>query len=275
MNTKKSVSGTKQILLLLVLTFGSFLLAQLVVGLIFMLPLSSAGLDSTTAFTIGGIVGSLLVLALWYKINSATYRFMPTNSELTGSFFLLSPFVVYWILLFGSYGILAGSVPFVRIDRTLIMISIMAGMSEEIVFREIAISYMTKIWRSEKVITVIALLSGLLFGITHLSNSMAKGDVEGTVYQTVLCIMTGIFFGAIYLRKGNVWVLMLVHVIHDILAMSAAEGVGRAGITDLPLWTEIFILVIEASLALYGLYLIRPSKREEILKFWDYKWSRE
>ncbi|WP_256374538.1 hypothetical protein [Butyrivibrio sp. LC3010] len=33
-----------------------------------MLPLNSAGLDSTTAFTIGGIVGPLLVLALWLSL---------------------------------------------------------------------------------------------------------------------------------------------------------------------------------------------------------------
>ena len=46
----------------------------------------------------------------------------------------------------------------------------MAGVTEEIAFRELPISYMARQWRDEKKIPLMVIIPGLAFGLTHITN---------------------------------------------------------------------------------------------------------
>ena len=84
----------------------------------------------------------------------------------------------------------------------------------------------------------------------------------------------GVFYAAIYLRKGNVWVLCLFHFVHDLLTFMAAAGAAAYETMEMPDWITILIAAIEFGLCLCGFFYIRRSKRQEIIDLWNYKWSR-
>jgi hypothetical protein len=89
-----------------------------------------------------------------------------------------------------------------------------------------------------------------------------------------IAALFGIFFSAVYLRTGNIWPLIIVHSLHDLLAFSASAGITAMGVGEFPDWTTGYLILIEAAMAVCGLYMLRKSKRAEIIELWDRKWSR-
>lgn len=260
---------------MLIFTFGGFLIAEFVIGMIIMFALEPFGFDATTGISIGGCIGSLLVLILWYRWFSPEYHFMPEKGDIKGSFVLLSPILIYWVIIFGIYGYYAGGIPFRIVGLSSVAMALMAGLVEEVCFREIAISFMARKMMDERKIPIIAVVSGFLFGFTHLSNIARGTAATDVVYQVLLCIFSGVFYSAVYLRKGNVWILCLVHFIHDLLALMAVKGVYDNGVQSIPDWVAVCIAIVEACLGAYGFYLLRKSKRGEIIEQWNRKWSRD
>lgn len=273
---KLKIYDKHPVLGLLLFTYIGLIVSEFVIGIIIMFALSPIGIASDTATAIGGCIGSLLVLICWYLRNRPEYRFMPETGDVSGAFkLIIFPMLIYWILLFGAYGIAAKGFPLAPIGVREVFMALMAGMVEEVCFREIAVSFMAKHWMNERRIPVIAVISGLLFGLTHITNLFSGKPFTDTLYQVMLCIFTGVFFAAIYLRKGNVWVLCLFHVVHDILGFMGVAGMAAKGIDQFPDWLAVYIPVIEFILCLYGFYLLRKSKRQEIIDLWNYKWSKE
>ena len=271
---KKKLSEKHPVLGLLLFTYGGFIVAEFLIGVVAALVLSEFGFDTRTTAAVSGCIGSILVLILWYLINQPKYRFMPRKGEISGSFkLILIPMLVYWAMIFGFFAYFCKGFPFAPIGMREFFMAVMAGLVEEVCFREIAVSYMAKRWMSEKNIPLIAIASGVLFGLTHITNVLGNELID-TLYQVVLCILTGVFYAAIYLRKGNVWVLCLFHSVHDILTFMASAGVTAKGVTEIPDWYLTFVVAIEFVLCLYGFFLIRKAKRQEIIDLWDYKWSR-
>ena len=273
---KQRFSDKHPVLGLLVWTYGALVIAELLFGVVATFTVGKIIAEEGTATAIGGCVGSILVLILWYLRNRKDYRFWPRKGDISASIKLIFlPMLIYWILLFGSYAYFAKGFPFAPTGLKGIAMALMAGLVEEICFREIAVSYMAKHWMSENKIPLIAVFSGLMFGLTHITNAGSMLDIGGTLLQVLLCIFMGVFYAAIYLRKGNVWVLCLFHFIHDLLTFMAAESITVLGVTELPDWITIYIAAIEFVLCLCGFFYIRKTKRQEIIDLWDYKWSRD
>ncbi len=252
----------------LLLMFGGFLVCNVLAGVIGGMISHENGVGA------GGIVGSILALILWVNFWKPEYNWKLAPGDWGRTFKLLLPVLAYWILMFGMFGAVAGGVPFGALPLSSILAAIMAGVSEELVFREMGISYLARQWRDEKKIIPMALIPAAAFSLTHLTNISVNSDVGSLLTQVLLTMFFGFFYSAVYLRTGNIWPLILVHALHDLLAFSASEGVTAMGVEEFPDWTTGFLIVIEAALAVWGLYLLRKSKRAEILELWDRKWSR-
>ena len=91
--------------------------------------------------------------------------------------------------------------------------------------------------------------------------------------QALLAFFMGVFLSAVYLRTGNIWPLILIHSLHDILTSSAIEKMTAHG-ADFPDWITALLCVIEGILLVSGFYLLRKSKRAEIIELWNRRWSR-
>ena len=81
--------------------------------------------------------------------------------------------------------------------------------------------------------------------------------------------MLGIFFGAVYMRTGNIIPCILAHGLHDFF-VSAFEVNKHA---ELPVSVMVISAICEALLAAFGLYLVRMVKRSEIEALWNEKWQ--
>jgi hypothetical protein len=92
--------------------------------------------------------------------------------------------------------------------------------------------------------------------------------------QALLTFFMGVFLGAVYIRTGNIWPMILGHSLHDIMAFSASEKLSMLGM-NLPDWSVTLLTVVEAGLLISGLYMLRKSKRAEIIALWNKRWSRD
>ncbi len=197
---KVKFSDKHPILGLIFVTYGSFLLAQIIIGTGLSLALRNfEWIEPGVTTPIGVIIGSLIILAIHYKANSTKYSFMAGREKFVEALKLLSIQIIYWIALIAFYSFFIGKIAIVPLKLSSFLMAIMAGLSEEIIFREISVSYMVKHWRKEKMIPVIALISGMLFGITHLTNIITGLSPLNCVLQLFLSALMGFFYAAVYL----------------------------------------------------------------------------
>ncbi len=52
----------------------------------------------------------------------------------------------------------------------------------------------------------------------------------------------GVFLGAVYIRTGNIWPIILGHSLHDIMAFSASEKLSMLG-SNLPDWSVTLLTI--------------------------------
>ncbi len=156
-----------------------------------------------------------------------------------------------------------------------ISLSVTAGFSEEIIFRGLPLSYLKRQLRSEKQVPLIVIITGTIFGLTHLTNIFVGASVSASLVQGVVTICIGIFLGAVFMRGGNILVPMLLHTLHDMLMLSfmKADEVS-AVLTEEASLSDISEVLLCAALAAFGFFLIRRSKRREICDMWAETWSQ-
>ena len=224
------------------LMYFNFVLIDFVFGAASAVICEHAGIDNKTGLGAGAIIGSILALIIWFRFFSPEYKWKPES---------------------GSGAISLSS----------FLAAIMAGAGEEVAFREVGISYMARQWNDENKIILMAIIPAAAFALTHITNivSMSLSDV---LKQALLTFFMGVFLGAVYIRTGNIWPIILGHSLHDIMAFSASEKLSMLGL-NLPDWSVTLLTVIEAGLLISGLYMLRKSKRAEIIALWDKRWSRD
>ena len=90
------------------------------------------------------------------------------------------------------------------------------GVREEVLYRGIIANALTlKYAKDKKSLWFTVTVSGLVFGGMHISNIFFGVELMGLLAQIVAACGAGMLFTAIYLRGGNIWVLMLIHAIID------------------------------------------------------------
>ena len=253
--------------------YFNFVLIDFVIGATSAIICEHAGIDNKIGLGAGAIIGSILALIIWFRFFSPEYKWKPESGSWGKSFRLLIPLYLYWVFLFGTFGYLSKSFPFGAISLSSFLAAIMAGAGEEVAFREVGISYLARQWKDENKIILMAIIPAAAFALTHVTNivSMSFPDV---LKQALLTFFMGVFLGAVYIRTGNIWPIILGHSLHDIMAFSASEKLSMLGL-NLPDWSVTLLTVIEAGLLISGLYMLRKSKRAEIIALWDKRWSRD
>ena len=142
------------------------------------------------------------------------------------------------------------------------------GFSEEVFCRGFVVSNLMRIEKDKpnRVLRCV-LLSGVSFGLLHLVNVIATGDIAAALIQVVYTAAIGIFSAAVYIRSRNLWGVILFHTLTDI---SAFIAVFDNNVSGMDIAFSVFGLVLFGALALY---LIRPAKQDEINALWDDGWS--
>lgn len=95
------------------------------------------------------------------------------------------------------------------------------GFSEEVLFRGIIQNEIQEYIGCDSVKSVYKaiIISGIFFGMLHVSNVLSGVAIISSLIQAVCVIPIGILFGVIYYKSSkNLWVCIFIHAINDLVA---------------------------------------------------------
>lgn len=141
---------------------------------------------------------------------------------------------------------------------------ILVGVAEEILFRGvIAQTLLEHYGATQKGIWKACLVSGVLFGVAHLSN-LTGAKVLGVLMQCVFAAALGTLFAAIYFRTGNLWVVAFLHAAMDIVSMLIGGLYGTATVAESISTYDASMLMSIAVYLIPTAFLLRRSKLNEV-----------
>lgn len=166
-------------------------------------------------------------------------------------------FVVSLISLFSSLtGILGENLNIPNLI-SLIILAITIGMAEEFFFRgfiqgEIVDAY----GKSRKQVIISVVVSGVIFGLVHLTNALSGQDIITTFMQVLQASSLGILLGSIYFITKNIWSVVFLHAFYDFAIMLSEVNSYKDCInsTDISMIMLIFTFVV--SLIYVVIYLV-------------------
>ena len=140
---------------------------------------------------------------------------------------------------------------------SLIILAITIGMAEEFFFRgfiqgEIVDAY----GKSRKQVIISVVVSGVIFGLVHITNALSGQDIITTLMQVLQASSLGILLGSIYFITKNIWSVVFLHAFYDFAIMLSEVNSYKDCInsTDISMIMLIFTLVV--SLIYVVIYLV-------------------
>lgn len=140
------------------------------------------------------------------------------------------------------------------------------GIREEFIFRGLVMNSLSlKYAGNMKGVWFSLALSGALFGSVHMFNMLYGVTLVPALIQSINAACIGVLFGAIYLRGGNIWFLVLLHALVDSFGFFTSsflvtETTGIQEINNIDFEGLIVIPII----LLITIFLLRKSKRQEL-----------
>ena len=204
-------------LLVEIVVFGVMILSGMLIGMLF----GAFNVDTYVLQALQELVGVLLVLAAM-KVSGCTDVLTGRGigfgkGLLVGGYFLFMGVysaIVYLAMYTGE-----------RILRPWYLIAVfvicmlLVGIMEEFMCRGILAELLLRHFgATESGVWKAVILSGVLFGLVHLTNLLGA-DPVGVLVQSVIASMMGMTFAAIYFRTGNIWVPVALHAFVDVCAL--------------------------------------------------------
>ena len=218
-----------------------------------------------------GVVALAACAVFWFFFKPEFKGMLRGKFLLKGILLLLPVLLIHWagsvVSWFewghaGAYGI------FIALLR-----AVAPGFGEEVTFRGLGISNYMRTIKDESGIVKIWLLSSAVFGAIHFSNVMAGAPVLVTLIQSVYAMGIGMALGAAFLRTGNLWACILVHMSLDFMEFIRTDLNGSGGIMSNMGVGDWITIGAGAVAAIWGFYLIRKSVRPDIMALWKAKWE--
>lgn len=227
------------------------------------------GTEFVKASGVGNAVGSVLAIGLFYIWFRPSFDGMLKKKNLLqGLIFLVPIILIHWtgsIVNWTQFGTGSVFLAFLK--------AFAPGFSEETAFRGLGVAnYLRKV-QTEKGVVTIFWLSSIVFGLAHVANAFAGAPLWISIVQASYAVGIGMILAAVYLRTGNLWPTILVHMSVDFMEFIRGD-LGNSGGIMSGMGVGDWITVVAGVIAvILGLYLIRPSKRGEIVDLWKAKWS--
>jgi CAAX protease family protein len=156
-----------------------------------------------------------------------------------------------WYFLLPLLSVLANFVPEIQIPEARILLQIFAvtlavGFVEEGVFRGLMLHALEPrgVWSA-------AVITSLVFGVTHAMNLMVGRSVAETAAQVMYTVALGFAFAALVLRKRLIWPLVLIHFLVNFIAFLVKPGYIYP-----PGWELVIALGLTVVFAAYGMFVM-------------------
>ena len=162
-------------------------------------------------------------------------------------------------------------------------ISLMAGIVEEITFRSLILANFMRITRDYRGMLTAVVFTSLVFGSAHFTNLAAGADLTVTVMQFFAAFLMGLFFSGMYLTCGSIVPCMVLHFLHDVLAMlflginsSGAVTEAMTAVTEaMTAFSMAEEVLMDTLLLVMAILLLRPANYKKIRGVWKRKWHSD
>jgi membrane protease YdiL (CAAX protease family) len=211
-------------------------IAAFALALAFGLPCQAASFDNELSMAVGRILAGILMLLIFRRCFDFSKQFK--------GFVVMLPALVFALWNIANHFITKGDFNPFTLD--ILILGLAPAIFEEVIFRGIFIHNLKASGRSDMAALIIP---ALLFGAVHLTNAV-NGDILQALVQTGYAVVVGLVFGAIYIRTGDLFSVMLAHAAIDItnrIFMGAANT---------PVPVIIAFIVMLAIMALYAFKLV-------------------
>ena len=223
-----------------------------------------------TASGVGAAIGAVLCVVLFRLIFMKEFNGMLKGKDLLMGLLFLLPFLVFHyagsIVSWVQFGTASIFIAFLRATAP--------GFMEEIAFRGLGVANYMRVKNNDAGIIKIFWISSFVFGFVHMLNFFAGAPLLISLIQSVYAMGIGMALCAVYLRTGTLWPTIIAHLTVDFMEFIRAD-LGSSGGVMLGMGIGDWITIAAGAFAAFwGLYLIRKSKRQEIIDLWNEKWPK-
>lgn len=140
------------------------------------------------------------------------------------------------------------------------------GIREECIYRGVIQNIVAKKYaNSVKGIWLTAIVAAVIFGLSHIGNLFVGVNPSAVFDQVCNAMFSGLIFGAIYLRSGNIWSLILLHTLIDTVGLIPSTFLGITLTDNLNRMSFSWLSLLYWAVKLgYAAFLLRPAKCKEI-----------
>ncbi|MDO4804136.1 MAG: type II CAAX endopeptidase family protein [Lachnospiraceae bacterium] len=245
----------------------------IVVGLInYPLSMLVKGYDASTGF-IGVIIGAVVTTFAYKKWFEPEFKGFTYGSDIGAGIRIGIPYYIYWVISV-LVTILFTESKFQLASLTAVQAAFSAGCLEEVIFRGGVLNTMLRGRKKQGDAIKALVISSVIFGLVHLANLSSGANAARTVIQVFTASGIGFVNGVIYLVSGNLLLVIILHTIHDIIALSFT-GVTEAGVITAGVTWDIWLdLLLCVALAVYAIVMLRRGDvYRKIENMWDQKWD--
>lgn len=231
----KNLATKSPIIFEIVLIIAAFVLA-----LGFGLASQMAGFDTELSMAIGRILAGIVLLII--------FRSCLKDGKQFSGFLIMLPALLFALWNVANHFLTKGD--FNPLTAEILILGLAPAIFEEVVFRGIFIHNLKASGKSDM---EALLIPALIFGLIHLTNAV-NGNIAQALVQTGYAVVVGLVFGAIYIRTGDLFSVMIAHAAMDI----TNHVFGSASTTPTPV--IIAFLVLLAVEAVYAFMLVTKGK---------------
>ena len=239
-------------------------------GMLFGMLLGNSGVDGYVLQTLQELVGAVLAFA---ALNVSGCADILTKR---GIGFGKGLIVGGYFLFIGVYSAIVYTVIYEG-ERTLrpwyliavfVICMVLVGITEEFLCRGVLAELLLRHYGATKEgVWKAVIISGVLFGLAHLSNLLGAEPV-GVLVQCVIAGMMGMAFAAIYFRTGCIWVTVALHAFVDVCALITG-GLYTGEIAETISGYQPIQLIGVVPYVILLLVLLRKKKMVQIIERFD------
>lgn len=213
----------------IVVNFGLIILAGF-----FITPHNLSLLNTLTSYTIEitMIIVSLLINKMYahqpLKFNN--WSLIPGNSAFISV-------IWYWYLYMCITSFIKGGCPWHFFG-----LAFLVGICEELIFRGILLTSLIRNLRGHYAIFWGVILSSIMFGCAHSINFLNQ-PLKNTLIQMTYTTLLGMIFACVYLRTGNLFYPMTLHMMLDLTSMSLTSTTTST-VAQWSSITPIFVITV-------------------------------
>lgn len=152
-------------------------------------------------------------------------------NEFSDNVFNVESFAVFvvniiFVLIITQMGSIIGDyeVNWVGVINRSIFCCIFVGITEEWIYRGFMVTQLKKLFTKK---TVIVIISAIMFSAMHLPSFLLHTEnitILSLGYRLLIPFLLGLVFAVIYLWKNNLFVLIIIHGVYDLIECVAFDG---------------------------------------------------